>query len=178
MDEKRLRIAESNFRSYLRNGLVKKENFREVIYQTYLNNSTESLNVANEIFKNRTSFLWVVVSSYYSMFYIVCAYLYKKGYKVGQEIVHQVVNEALIVLSKSDLEKHFLEEYEEEKEKALIASDNLLKDYEFEKTKRASFQYETTEAIKEAKAKTSLERAKNFVVIIRQLLRNYSESHK
>jgi len=170
MDEKRVKIAEIKFKNYLRDGLIKKEIFQEIIYQTYLKNATESLNVANEIFKNKTSSLWVVVSSYYSMFYIASAYLYKKGYKAGQEIVHQVVNEALIVLSKSDLEKHFLEEYEEEKEKALAASENLLKDYEFEKTKRARFQYETTEEIKEAKAKTSLERAKNFVAVIRQLL--------
>ena len=104
------------------------------------------------------------------MFYIASAYLYKKGYKAGQEIVHQVVNEALIVFSRSNLEKHFLEEYEEEKEKALSASENLLKDYEFEKIKRARFQYETTEEIKEAKAQTSLDRAKNFVAVMRQLL--------
>ena len=172
MDEKRVKIAENKFKNYLRDGLIKKESFQDIIYQTYLKNAAESLNVANEIFKNKTSSLWVVVSSYYSMFYIASAYLYKKGYKAGQEIVHQVVNEALIVLSKSDLEKHFLEEYEEEKEKALAASENLLKDYEFEKTKRARFQYETTEEIKEAKAKTSLERAKNFVAVIRQLLRD------
>jgi len=172
MDEKRVKIAENKFKNYLRDGLIKKESFQDIIYQTYLKNAAESLNVANEIFKNKTSSLWVVVSSYYSMFYIASAYLYKKGYKAGQEIVHQVVNEALIVLSKSDLEKHFLEEYEEEREKALAASENLLKDYEFEKTKRARFQYETTEEIKEAKAKTSLERAKNFVAVIRQLLRD------
>ena len=170
MDEKRVKIAENNFKRYLGDGLIKKEVSREIVYQTYLKNATESLNVANELLKNKTSHLWVVVSSYYAMFYIASAYLYKKGYKAGQEIVHQVVNEALIVLSKSDLEKHFLEEYEEEKEKALAASENLLKDYKSEKTKRARFQYETTEAIKEAKAKTSLERAKNFVAVIRQLL--------
>jgi len=104
--------------------------------------------------------------------YIASAYLYKKGYKASHEIVHQVINETLIILSKNDLEKHFLEEYEEEKEKALAASENLLKSYEFEKLKRARFQYETTEAIKEAKAKTSLERAKNFVAVIRQLIRD------
>jgi len=170
MDEKRVKKAENNFKNYLRDGLIKKEVFQDIVYQTYLKNATESLNVANEILKNKTSSLWVVVSSYYSMFYIASAYLYKKGYKTGQEIVDQVVNEALIVLSKSDLEKHFLEEYEEEREKALAASGNLLKDYEFEQTKRARFQYETTEEIKEAKAKTSLERAKNFVAVIRQLL--------
>lgn len=167
MDEKRVKIAENNFKNYLRDGLINKEAFQDIVHQTYLKNATESLNVANEILKNKTSSLWVVVSSYYSMFYIASAYLYKKGYKAGQEVVHQVVHEALIVLSKTDLEKHFLEEYEEEKEKALAACENLLKAYEFEKTKRARFQYETTEEIKEAKAKTSLERAKNFVAVIR-----------
>lgn len=172
MDEKRVKIAENNFKNYLRDGLIKKEVFQEIVYQTYLKNAGESLNVANEIFKNKTSSLWVVVSSYYSMFYIASAYLYKKGYKAGQEIVHQVINEALVVLSRSDLEKHFLEEYEEEKEKALAASENLLSSYEFEKTKRARFQYETTEAIKETKAKTSLERAKDFVAVMRLLLRS------
>ncbi|MFH1365525.1 MAG: hypothetical protein ABIH28_03000 [archaeon] len=172
MDEKRVKIAESNFKNYLKDRLIKKEAFQDIVYQTYLKNAAESLNVASEIFKNKTSSLWVIVSSYYSMFYIASAYLYKKGYKTGREIVHQVVNEALIILSKNDLEKHFLEEYEEEKEKALAASENLLKDYEFEKTKRARFQYETTEKMKEAKAKTSLERAKNFVAVIRQLIGN------
>lgn len=170
MDGKRIKIAEDNFRRYLGEGLINKVNFENIIYQTYFRNALESLKVADELFKNKTSSLWVVVSSYYSMFYIACAYIYKKGYKAGQEIAHQVINEALIVLSRSDLEKHFLEEYEEEKEKALAASENLLKDYEFEKSKRARFQYETTEEIKEAKSKTSLERAKNFVAIIRQLL--------
>ena len=170
MDEKRIKIAENNLRKYLKEELIKKESFREVVYRTYLKNAAESLNVANELMKNKISSLWIVVTSYYSMFYVASAYLYKKGYKAGQEIVHQVINEAIIVLSRNDLEKHFLEEYEEEKEKALAASENLLKDYEFEKLKRARFQYETTEKIKEANAKTSFERAKNFVAVIRELL--------
>ena len=172
MDEKRINIAESNFRSYLRDGLIRKVDFEEIVYQTYLKNAIESLGVADELFKNKTSFLWAVVSSYYSMFYIASAYLYKKGYKASHEIVHQVINESLIVLSKNDLEKHFLEEYEEEKEKALATSENLLESYEFEKLKRARFQYVTTETIKEAKAKTSLERAKNFVGVMRQLIQS------
>jgi len=170
MDEKRIKIAESNFRNYLRDNLIKKEGFIEIVYKTYLNNSLESLKVANELFENKTSPLWVVVSSYYSMFYIASAYVYKKGYKASGEIVHQIINEALIILARHNLEKHFLEEYEEEKEKALSASGNLLKNYELEKVKRASFQYETTETIKEAKAKTSLDRAKNFIAVMRHLL--------
>ena len=171
MDEKRIKIAESNFKRYLDEGLIRKVNFEDIIYQTYLKNALESLNVANELFKNKTSSLWVVVSSYYSMFYITCAYIYKKNYKSKGEIVHQVINESLIILARNDIEKHFLEEYEEEREKALSASENLLKDYESEKAKRSRFQYETTEEIKESKAKTSLERAKNFIAVIRQLLK-------
>lgn len=170
MDEKRIKQAEDNFRRYLKDNLIKKSNFQELIYQTYLNNSFESLKVAEELFKNKTSPLWVVVSSYYSMFYIANAYIYKKGYKASHEIVHQVINEVLIVLARHDLEKHFLEEYEEEKLKALSASQNLLDIYEFEKLKRSEFQYETTGEIKESKSKTSLERAKNFVAVIRQII--------
>ncbi|MBU1129282.1 MAG: hypothetical protein KJ949_01475 [Nanoarchaeota archaeon] len=170
MDENRIRIAEKNFKRYLDEGLIRKIPFSEIIYRTYLNNSLESLRVAEEIFKVKSSPLWVVVCSYYSMFYIACAYIYKKGYKTKHEIVHQIVNESIIVLARHDLEKHFLEEYEEEKEKAMTSTENLLNDYEFEKTKRSQFQYETTGEIKEAKAKTSLERAKNFVAVIRGIL--------
>ena len=137
-------------------------------YESFL----ESLKVAEELFKNKTSPLWVVISSYYSMFYIANAYIYKKGYKASHDIVHQVINETLIVLARHDLEKHFVEEYEEEKLKALSASQNLLEVYESEKLKRAEFQYETTGEVKESKAKTSFERAKNFVSVIRQIIKN------
>ena len=68
MDEKRVKIAESNFRNYLRSELIKKVRFEDIVYQTYLKNALESLKVAEELFKNKTSSLWVVVSSYYSMF--------------------------------------------------------------------------------------------------------------
>ena len=45
-----------------------------------------------------------------------------------------------------------------------------LKDYEFEKVKRSAFQYETTEDIKESKAQTSLNRAKEFLTLIEEIL--------
>lgn len=170
MDEKRIKIAEKNFKRYLDEGLIRKTVFQDIVFQTYFKNSFESLKTAEELLQNKISSLWVIVSSYYSMFYIACAYLYKKGYKTKHEIVHQIVNESLIVLARHDLEKHFLEEYEEEREKAMASTENLLNDFEFEKTKRSQFQYETTGEIKYAKAKTSLERAKNFVAVIREII--------
>ena len=135
MDEKRLKIAEKNFKNYLETGMINKVLVEDIVFQTYFNNALESLKVAEELFKNKTSSLWVTVTSYYSMFYIASAYIYNRGYKTKGEIVHQVINEALIILARHALEKHFLEEYEEEKEKALFASGNLLKEYELEKAK-------------------------------------------
>ena len=36
MDEKRIKLAEDNFRRYLNDNLIKKSNFQSLIYQTYL----------------------------------------------------------------------------------------------------------------------------------------------
>ncbi len=74
--------------------------------------------------------------------------------------------ESLIVQGRNKIKNHLLENYNEEKEKALIIVDNYLEDYEREKAKRASFQYQTTEEIKENKARTSLSRAKEFIELI------------
>lgn len=171
MDEERIKQAERNFINYLREGKIKEvKEFNPLIYKTYLRNSSESLISANQLYKNKTSPLWVVVTSYYSMFYSACAYLYKLGYKPGDEIVHQVVNESLIIQGRHKIKKYFLENYSEEKTKALSLVDNYLLNYERERGKRASFQYQTTEEIKESKAKTSLERAKEFTELIKEIL--------
>jgi len=171
MDEKRIKKAESNFRTYLQDGKINKvAEFNSLIYETYSRNARESLNVANQLFQNKSSSLWVVVTSYYSMFYMACAYLYKLGYKPGEEIVHQVVNESLIVQGRNKIKNHILENYDEEKEKALIIVDNYLDNYEREKAKRVSFQYQTTDEIKESKAQTSLNRAKEFLTLMEAIL--------
>jgi uncharacterized protein (UPF0332 family) len=170
MDEKRIKQAELNFSVYLKEGKIVESQFSPIIYSTYLRNASESLNVANQLFNSRTSSLWVVVSGYYSMFYMACAFLYKLGYKTKGELVHQVVNESLIVQARHKLKNYLLENYNEEKEKALAIVDTHLDNYESEKAKRASFQYETTEEIKESKAKTSLERAKEFYGLLREIL--------
>ncbi len=171
MDEKRIKQAENNFKNYLNEKKIKKvDKFEKLIYETYLRNARESLNVANQLFQNKISSLWVVVTSYYSMFYMACAYLYKLGYKAGDEIVHQVVNESLIVQGRHKIKNHLLENYSEEKDKALVIVDNYLENYEREKGKRASFQYQTTEEIKESKAKTSLIRTKEFLTLMEEIL--------
>lgn len=170
MNEKRIEEAKVNFRNYLSENMIKKERFNEDIYKRFYENSLESLRTANELSQNKTSNLWVIVSSYYSMFYIASAYVYKKGYKAQHMIVHKVINDALIVLSEKELKSKLLEDYEEEKEKALNIAETMLDNYEYERTKRSRFQYEMTEELKESKSKTSLERAKEFISIFRQIL--------
>src|SRR6056297_3473654 len=112
MDEKRIEIAEKNFNNYLKEGKIKKiSKLNPVVYRTYLNNARESLKIANMIFKENLSSLWVVVISYYSMFYMACAYLYKLGYKPGHEIIHKVVNDSLIVQGRHKIKNYLLENY-------------------------------------------------------------------
>jgi hypothetical protein len=56
MDEKRIKKAESNFKTYLQDGKINKTaEFNSLIYETYLRNARESLNVANQLFQNKSS---------------------------------------------------------------------------------------------------------------------------
>jgi uncharacterized protein (UPF0332 family) len=162
--------AKNNFDMYLQEGLLKKEKVNPNILKRLENNAVESLVAAKEVFDNKISLLWTVVTSYYAMFYIASAFIYTKGYRAQHKIVHKVVYDALVVLSKNELEKNLLEEYAEEKDKALSIAEQLLDSFEYERAKRASFQYEMTSELKESRAKTSLERAQRFVEVFRVLL--------
>lgn len=166
--------AKENFDMYLKEGLVKKESFNALVYSTYMNNASESLRVAKMILDEQTSSLWVIVTSYYAMFYVANACLYKLGYKVGHKIAHKVTSDCLKVLVKDKLAKHLLEEYDLASEDALEISSNLIQNYDHELTKRSQFQYETTSEIKLSKAKTSFERAQEFSFEIQKLMLNQS----
>ncbi|MBI2146890.1 hypothetical protein HYU19_00250 [Candidatus Woesearchaeota archaeon] len=170
LSNEKLKEAERNIRQYLSEGLIKKEQLRKIVFETYLRNHRESLLVARKLFNEQISPLWVVVISYYSMFYIANALLYKIGYKIGPKVAHKVTSDALIVFVRNKLKDHLIENYEIASTEALIISDNLLQNYNFEKEKRSVFQYESTEEIKMAKAKTSLERAEEFSKEIEQMI--------
>lgn len=119
-------------------------------------------------------YLWVIVTSYYSMYYISNAVLLKNGYKVGDKISHKVTADALVVFIRSKLKKQLLEEYEEAKDDALELmsqkTDMLIKNLEYEREKRSKFQYQMDEKVKREKALTSLERAKEFIFELKKLL--------
>jgi uncharacterized protein (UPF0332 family) len=177
LDKKRINEAEKNVRLYLEEGLLKKDN-NETAAKMYIENCDLSLETAQKLSSMETEiykpYLWVIVSSYYAMYYIANATLLSVNYKVGEKISHKVTSDALIVFVRNKLKKQLLEEYEEAKEDALELisqkTDMLLKNLDYERGKRSKFQYQMDEQIKKAKALTSLERAKEFVFEMKKLL--------
>ncbi|EFK96338.1 hypothetical protein LDC_1632 [sediment metagenome] len=144
----------------------------------YIENSNLSLETAQKLLSLESltykPYLWVIVSSYYAMYYIANAVLLNLGYKVGDKISHKVTSDALIVFARNKLKQDLLEEYEDIKDDALYLisskTDSLLENLDFEREKRSKFQYQMDEKIKKSKALTSLERSKQFVFELKKLL--------
>jgi len=177
LDERRIKEAESNVRKYLQDDMLKKRTNNTALAM-YIENSEMSLQTAKKILslesKNYKPYLWVIVASYYSMYYISNAVLLKLGYKVGEKISHKVTADSLIVFVRNKLRRQLMEEYEDTKEDALELisqrSDTIIKNLDFEREKRSKFQYQMDEQVKKGRAKTSLERAKEFVFEMKKLL--------
>ena len=177
LSSERIKEAESNIKRYINENLLKKETNRTAQFM-YMENSETSLQTAQKLLlletKEYNPSLWVIVTSYYAMYYIANAVLLHAGYKVGEKISHKVTADALIVFIRNRLKKRLLESYEETKEEALeLLSqrvDALLQLFDYEREKRSKFQYQMDEQAKRNKAITSLERAKEFVFEMKKLL--------
>jgi len=177
LNEKRIKEAESNVRAYLADSLLKKQT-NETAKEMYIENSDLSLETAKKLLSLEAPeykpYLWIIVSSYYAMYYIANAVLLNIGYKTGDKISHKVTSDALIVFVRSKLKKGLIEEYEDVKEDALeltsSKADDLLQSLDFERDKRSKFQYQMDEKAKKSKALTSIERAKQFVFELKKLL--------
>ncbi len=175
LDTERIKEAESNIKKYLEDRLLWKYGFfaRDIL-QAYIRNYEDSLEVSQKLFEQNLSSLWVIVTSYYSMYYIANAVLYKVGYKVGSKVSHKITADALIVFIRNKLRKELLEEYEEAREEALELigkkADEIISHFDKELEKRSIFQYESTEEIKRSKAETSLKRSKEFIFEMKKLL--------
>ncbi len=172
LDKQKIKESENNVKQYLIEGLIKKVKTDRQIQNIFLRNAKESLRVAEEI--QNLSELWVIVCSYYSMYYYANAVLLELGYKIGDKIVHKVTSDAMIVYVRGKLKESLIEEYETVKEEALniagIRADEIIESFEFERNKRSLIQYQTIELDKQSKAKTSLYRAKEFTKEMEKLL--------
>ncbi len=172
LSKKRVQEAEINVRSYLNDSLLTKTEFLPKVFKILKKDALESLNVANFLYKNKKSSLWVIVTSYYSMFYLANALLYKLGYKVGPKISHKVTSDALISFTRKRIKQSLIESYEDIRDEALasIKSEELIESFDCERKKRSFIQYNTPETIKTSKVKTSLRRAKEFMLQISGIL--------
>ncbi|MDR1820629.1 MAG: HEPN domain-containing protein [Methanobrevibacter sp.] len=168
---KNIKKAEINVRQYLSEGLLEKTKTNELIIETYLSRAQESLELAESIYANNESDLWVLVISYYSMFYIANAVLLKYGYKVGDKIAHKITSDSLIVFVKDKLKNKLIEDYEQAKNETFdlinvdeseVLANETIESFEFERNKRSMFQYNLGENLTHSKAKTSLKRAEEF----------------
>ncbi|MBD3163847.1 hypothetical protein GF323_01495 [Candidatus Woesearchaeota archaeon] len=160
---------------------------REGAADFFVEKSRQSIRVASRLFEiNREEALetamWVINSSYYSMFFAATALLAHHGHRIKVEAgIHKITYHAIahyFIIESNKLEKHFIEEYkdavEEAEELLQLSSEKSLKlisDFDNEMYKRKIFTYDLGRIAEKQKAETSLKRAKNFVKEIEKMLR-------
>ncbi len=200
MEKVRVEEARRNVKAYVEDGLLKtgdRDAARFIDF--FMANAESSLRTASilqeisdeislketlKISRDFESYLWVIVSSYYSMFYAATALLAKQGIRATGQIVHKVTADALIhFFGSNEKLARLLEQYEEAQIAGLELvgreelmkrmqrkADELIISYEGERKKRSRFQYDIGVQAKRGYAQTSLQRAKDFVFEIRKLL--------
>jgi len=206
IDKERLNEAKRNVKVYTNDGLLKIGNKDAPKFvDFFMVNAESSLRTASilqeisdddslkeklKVSSDFESYLWVIVSSYYAMFYAATAILAKQGVKATGQIVHKITADALIhFLGSNEKLAKLLEQYEKAQAVGLELvgreelmkrmqkkADELIISYEGERKKRSKFQYDIGVQAKKGYSKTSLERAKNFVFEMRKLIKSQATS--
>lgn len=191
LDDKRLNEIKRRVESLVKEGIIRKEKEKKFV-EFFLNNSRNSLDSAKLLFEISTKdnlktsfglpgfngFLWVINSSYYSMFYMARALLESQGIKIKTDLsIHAITFGALVYYFylTGKLEKKLVEDFADAGEEAseILGKEkakSLVEDYFYEKQKRATFTYEMGVIAMQNKSQTSLERAKRFNEEIRKML--------
>lgn len=190
LDDKKIKEIEKRVNTYLQERVIIKQ--KENKYENFfLDNSSKSLNSAQLLYEVSTKenlqevtgfrsfdgFLWVINASYYSIFYLARALLEREGITFKSEIsIHSLTFDAFVkyFYINGKLQKKFIELYLDSKQEASeILGQEKAKDimvsYMQEKKKRGIFTYEMGKVAIKTKAKTSLDRAKNFNEEIRKI---------
>ena len=191
LEDKKIEEAKNNAIKDINSGKIIKTKDSKYI-DFFLKNSKDSLDSAkilldislNEKTKNSlgmpdfNGFLWVINSSYYSMFYMARTLLESIGVKIKtEESMHFLVFNALVYYfySTGKLERHFIEDFENAQEESaqILGKEKareIISDYSSEREKRGKFTYETGEIAMKGKAETSLSREKRFYEEARKIL--------
>lgn len=156
----------------------------------FFEKSDESLQVAQrilEISQNKNdalkSYMWVIATAYYSMFYAATALLAHFNHRIKTDLgIHKITYHALIyyfhILDKK-IQKSLLETYKNTYSDAKELLQNteeravsLMENFKFEQDKRKIFTYEMGAYAQENKAITSVQRAKEFYNHVEEILKN------
>jgi uncharacterized protein (UPF0332 family) len=198
-DANEIKEIERNVREYLQNGVLKKDQSAKDLVNIYMQNAersfataslllnisdSEDLKKANKIEPDFETYIWVLVSSYYSMFYAANALLAKIGLKTTEVKAHKVTSDALVdyFILNNKLAKSMYESYQESMNMAMdltkqdletfiLIAKNLASSLEQERKNRGKFQYNMKVEMKRSRAVTSLEHAREFLKEIRGLVR-------
>lgn len=188
LNDKKLESIKKNIAIMRNEDEIGKDDKNKKLVDFYIENATTSLNTAKIISNissdislkkkidfiddNFESYLWIINTSYYSMFYMAGALLAKIGIKVKSDIgIHKKTFWALVYYFylSNKIAKQYIEKFEEAQEESqeLLGimqqkAKELMIKYDFEMDKRAKFTYNIGEKAKENKAKTSLKRAIEF----------------
>ncbi len=120
-------------------------------------------------------FLWVINSAYYTMFYAVHTLFAYKGIKIhSEQSIHKITAHALVYycVKNNFIAKELYEQFVQSQQEAAELfnledfrekAEDLTVKYFYEAEKRSRFTYETGEEAKQKHAKTSLERAREFL---------------
>lgn len=190
VDEKIIEEVKINIKEFLREGKIVNETSKYTDF--FIKNAQNSFNTAKLLFNvslnpnlkkslgfpNFNGYLWVINSSYYSMFYMARALLESQGIRIkAKQSVHAITFNALVYyfyLTKK-IEKHLIEEFQKAGNEAseILGKEkagDLIRDYINEKAKRERFTYEIGEIAMQNKAETSLERARKFNEELRKII--------
>ncbi|MEK6858165.1 MAG: hypothetical protein AABX39_06265 [Nanoarchaeota archaeon] len=156
----------------------------------FFEKSDESLQVAQRLLKisqdkndSLESYMWVISTAYYSMFYSATALLAHFGHRIKIDIgIHKITYHALVyyfhILDKK-IQKNLLETYKNTYSDAKELLQNteeravgLMENFKFEQDKRKMFTYELGVYAQENKAITSVQRAKEFYNHVEEILKS------
>ncbi len=159
---------------------------KEGAVEFFMEKSNQSIAVASRLLEleeeeGLIADLWIINASYYSMFFAATSLLANFGHRIKREIgIHRLTYHALIhyfLLEDNKLKKHFMEEYKdavEEAEELLQLSEKkteeLIRSFDNEMSKRKIFTYDLGKTAEKKKAETSLSRAKNFVKEVEKII--------
>lgn len=175
----KLKEAKEEYEQGLQSGQIRKSDENKRFARFFFDRSQNSLLTAGMLYEisnskedktflkideSYESFMWVIVSCYYSMFYMASALIAKKGIKVGDIDVHKHVKNAFLRLyiENSDLEAKLGIDYTECKE---IAQDLMQ-----EREKRSKYQYNVGISALRKDAETSISRSRNFFDKARRMI--------